>query len=474
MRKEQRDITELDLRKLLLTYLSQWRLVAVWTVAAALASLLVTVGVMTPVYTAGVRIYVNNIRSDQYVEYISSSNLATAQRLVNTYINMIESNTVLEKVAGASGLDVTADQIRRMMFAAQVEDTELLDVTITHRDPVFAARLANTLAEVAPGEIEMFVEGSSAKVIDYAKVPDMPSAPSKSRNCILGALVGCMAAVLYLTSRYLLDTRIRDEDDLRALFEEPVLGRIPVAAWAESTRGRCGMQAKKKRPVHEERVEPLCAGGDADVCEAYRTLRTNVMCSMPDGAGGKVIVVASSTPGEGKSAAAVQLAISCAMAERKVLLFDCDLRRPQIANLLQMNGQVGLGEVLARPERIGQAVLPTRVDGLDALLAGDVPLNPSELLGSLRMKELIGRLRDSYDYIIMDTPPVNMVTDAAVLAAESDGVLFLVCAGRSEREAVIQAVEQLKHVKAKIMGFVLQDVARVRGRRTGHGDDGWK
>jgi len=228
MINENRDGLEIDLQKLLLAYLNKWWLIAVCTVVTAAMALFITQSFITPLYKADVRIYVNNGRSDQYVEYITSSNLATAQRLVSTYINIIESDTVLEKVAEASGMDVTPGEIRNMMSASQVDGTELFDVVITHEDPELAAQLANAIAEVAPAEIGEIVEGSSTKIIDYAKVPMKPSSPNIPRNAVLGALMGCVAALVYLTLRFLLDVRIKDEEDLNMLFDVPVLAQIPA------------------------------------------------------------------------------------------------------------------------------------------------------------------------------------------------------------------------------------------------------
>ena len=228
MINENRDGLEIDLQKLLMAYLSKWWQILASAGAAALAALIFTMNFITPMYQAKITVYVNNLSSDQVVEYITNTNLATAQRLVNTYVNIIQSDTVLEKVAQASGMDLTADDIRRMMSAAQVDGTELFDVVVTHPDPEQAAQLANAIAEVAPGEIAQFVEGSSTKIIDYAKVPQSPSSPSLSRNFVLGGLLGGVAAVAYLTLRFLLDVRIKDEEDLNALFEIPVLAQIPA------------------------------------------------------------------------------------------------------------------------------------------------------------------------------------------------------------------------------------------------------
>ena len=163
------DLSGIDLWELLRILLQRWRLLLLCTVAAAAVTLACTANFITPLYRASVMIYVNNVKSSQQVDYISASNLATSQQLVNTYVNIIQSDTVLEKVARSTDTDYTAAQIRAMMTAEQVDETELFFVYITHPDPRMAAEIANAVAEVAPGEIESFVEGSSTKIIDYAK-----------------------------------------------------------------------------------------------------------------------------------------------------------------------------------------------------------------------------------------------------------------------------------------------------------------
>lgn len=208
----------------------------------------------------------------------------------------------------------------------------------------------------------------------------------------------------------------------------------------------------------EERRNLLTAKSNFFVREAYKTLRTNVSFALADEDKCNVIIVTSSLQGEGKSITAANLAISYAMTDRRVLLIDCDLRRPKLARLMRASAEYGLSNVIMNPKLMEQALLHTNVKGLDIILSGSIPPNPSELLGSPRMKKILDELRNHYDFIILDSPPVNMVTDAVVLAPYSDGVLFLVRANRSERGAVIHAVEQLEYAKAKILGFVLNDV----------------
>lgn len=192
--------------------------------------------------------------------------------------------------------------------------------------------------------------------------------------------------------------------------------------------------------------------------EAYKTLRTNVTFSLAEEEGCKVVVVTSAMQSEGKSITSVNLAISYAQMNKRVLLIDCDLRRPKLARLLNMRCHAGLSNILVSPDLREKAILNTDVPNLRVILAGDVPPNPSELLASGRMQHLVEELRASYDYIILDTSPVNMVTDASVLIPYSNGVLLVVRAGYSDRGAVRSAVEQLEYSQAKILGFVLNGV----------------
>lgn len=223
-----------------------------------------------------------------------------------------------------------------------------------------------------------------------------------------------------------------------------------------------GFFSRKKKSssvsAREERKYLLSSNSDFFIREAYKTLRTNVSFSLTGEEKCKTIVVTSSFQSEGKSITATNLAISYAMTDCRVLIVDCDLRRPKLARLLNQSSKIGLSNVLMRPELLREAILPGVTEGVDVLLAGDIPPNPSELLGSSRMERLIAELRKVYDYIILDSPPVNMVTDAVVLAPKTDGVLFVVRANQTERGAAIHAVDQLAYANTKILGFVLNGV----------------
>ena len=216
-------------------------------------------------------------------------------------------------------------------------------------------------------------------------------------------------------------------------------------------------------PIMEERRYLLSARNDFFLTEAYKTLRTNVMFSLTGESACKVITVTSSLQSEGKSVTACNLGLSFAAADKRVLLIDCDLRKPKVGRLLQLNAPNGLSNVLMEPRLLNEAVLPFENTKMHVILAGNIPPNPSELLGSTRMEKLLQELKRHYDYIILDSPPINMVTDAVVLANQTDGVLFVVRANHAERGGVMHAIDQLEYAHAKVLGFVLNGVSTEGG-----------
>ena len=191
--------------------------------------------------------------------------------------------------------------------------------------------------------------------------------------------------------------------------------------------------------------------------EAYRTLRTNVRFSLR-GNGCKSFCITSCSQGEGKSITMLNLAITFAEAGHKVLLLDADLRRPAVARLLVEKMSPGLSNVLAGLCSEEEAIRPSAFANLDILFSGDIPPNPSELLGSERMLELIEKLGKRYDYILVDAPPVNIVSDACVLANLLDGVLVLARQGRTRKESLKRAINSLNLTGAKILGTIFNGV----------------
>lgn len=200
------------------------------------------------------------------------------------------------------------------------------------------------------------------------------------------------------------------------------------------------------------------------VQEAYKTLRTNIMFSIPAD-NYKVIGLTSSMASEGKSTNCINLAITFAETGATVLLIDCDLRRPNIARLLDRQATVGLSNVLAGLADIDKAIQKTGYPSLDVMTSGGLSPNPTELLDSAAMGELLSVLAEQYDYIFLDTPPVNLVSDALILSKYLSGILFVVRQNHSEKGSVKEAIRQLEFAGVKVLGFIFNDVHEMRQDR---------
>ena len=227
---------------------------------------------------------------------------------------------------------------------------------------------------------------------------------------------------------------------------------------------RAAAQAQRISKVKHDRKHILSRKSGFYLQEAYRALRTNVNFALADIEGSKVVMVTSALQSEGKSLTAMNLAIALGQADNKVLLMDCDLRRPRMARLLNLNAPAGLSNVLMDYSLLDVAIVNSEEHGIDLILAGDIPPNPAELLSSGRMQKLLEQMRTQYDYVIMDSPPVDLVVDAVAMSSLCDGVLFVVRANQSERGAVIHGMD---HAGANVIGFVFNGVTAETTRGYG-------
>lgn len=190
------------------------------------------------------------------------------------------------------------------------------------------------------------------------------------------------------------------------------------------------------------------------IAEAYRTLRTNIQFSSFDNKV-QIIVVTSSGPGEGKSTTAANLAVVMAESGAKTILIDCDQRKPTLHKVFSLSNQAGISDLLVGNVKFEETVKSTEIQNLDVLTSGTRPPNPVELLASSKMKQFVEDLRQNYEYIIIDTPPIIAVTDAQLLSSYADGCLLVVASSQVEREAAAKAKQLLQKVNAKILGVVL-------------------
>lgn len=294
------------------------------------------------------------------------------------------------------------------------------------------AREANITKDIRPSEIQ---------ILDPAEVPTSPISPRPSRNMTLAALAGLAMAFATALGLDQLDSRIKRPEEIMTRLGIPLLGFVPEV---HPTR------LQKGPPVSTREVPPIFR-------EAMRSVRTNVLYSFAEESL-KSIVITSAGIGEGKTVFATNLAIAMAQSSQRVLLIDCDMRRPTLHTVLGVNRQPGLSNLLVGKTNANEVIQRTTVPNLWILPSGHRPPNPPELLASDRFDKMMKAFADHFDWVVLDAPPVMPVTDAIVLAQKSTGVLFVVGAERVSRHICRRALDQLVAVNARVAGGILTRV----------------
>jgi tyrosine-protein kinase Etk/Wzc len=287
---------------------------------------------------------------------------------------------------------------------------------------------------------------SNIDVVDPAITPDSPIKPQKRKNLMLGLLVGLMFGVGAAFFLDYLDDTIKDEEEAKRALGWPLLALIPAI---ENGSG-------ENKPADRSSRLVVMSNPKSSVSEAFRGLRTAIHFSSLK-RDTKVVMITSSFPGEGKSTIAANLALTFAQAGNRVILIDCDLRRPSLNTIFEHSRTPGVTELLAGDVTLEQALHTTDIENISLLTAGTIPPNPAELLCSDNMRALLARLRESYDMVIIDAPPVIPVTDAPLLTAFTDMVVVVIESGRIPAKAAQRMKELLQSVQAPVAGFVLND-----------------
>ncbi len=291
------------------------------------------------------------------------------------------------------------------------------------------------------------IKTANIRIIDPAQVPQGPIKPNKRRNILLAVVVGLTLGIGLAFLLEYLDNTIKFPEEVKNYLKIPYLGPVPAYALDGSDE-----KSHDLVTLHSPK---------STASESFRGIRTGILYSSADSAP-RVILISSAGPSEGKTVCAANLAVTMAQSGSKVLLMDCDMRRPRIHKVFGMVRDQGLSSVLVGKANVGQTIIKSKVENLDILPVGPIPPNPSEMLGSMRMKHLLETLKKSYNRIIIDSPPVTAVTDAVVLAPQADGTLLVVRAGDTPRQIVQNGLAQLQTVNAKILGAVLNGIKTGR------------
>lgn len=450
----------MELREYALILRKHWVLVVVSAIlglaAGAGASLLAT-----PEYQSRTQLYVS-VRSDGGTssELVQGANYS--RQIVNSYVAVVKTGVVLDPVVEQLQLDMTGAQLSEYVSAASPTDSALINITATSSSAEQAAQIANAVGEsfqnVVRTQLEPETENGASPVsltiTQNALVPSAPVSPNVLINLALGLLVGLAVGYGIAILRSVLDRRIYSRDDIEQVTDKPILGGIiddPNVA-------------KNRLVVNSQPHSPRA--------ESFRALRTNLQF-LHTGSKGKVFVITSSNPGEGKSTTSLNLALALAQAGSRVAVVEGDLRIPVFSEYLGIEGGAGLTDVLIGRADLEDVLQRWGQNEFFVLPAGRIPPNPSELLGSAEMEKLLGTLREQFDYVIIDAPPSLAVTDAAVLGKLAAGLLVVVAAGSTTRPELEGALEALDTAGTSVLGVVATMVPPKRPESYGYGVYGY-
>lgn len=482
-------------------------LIILGTLVVAAATLIITLG-MEPVYRASVTMIV---RQNQSVPFQDRNSLLLGQDLARTYSELMKTRPLIEMVVNNLDLDMPASELVNGKISTElVADTQLLILHVEDSSPVQASNIANEIAytfismqnteqqtdsltvleeailaqmrslkatidsRLAAGDVGsgtgtavgsdqvplsdqqaayaslatayMNLRATRSQllgidIVEPAIPPTQPIRPDPILYTLLGAFGGVIlstGAAFVLAS---LDRTLRTADEAAQALAQPILGALPTHAASIASNDLTTV-----------------AMPNAPTSEAYRTLRTNIRFAGVD-TPLQTLLVTSADPGVGKSTTAANLGVVFAQSGLDVVLLDIDLRYPALARFFDLEGKPGLTDLMiGNCQHIEDCAFGTEIEGLRVIPSGPVPPNPSELLGSRRLEQLLTEAKASSDLVILDAPPVLAVTDALVLAPKTDGVLLMIEAGRTSQDLARQAIRALEHVDAKLLGVVLTKV----------------
>lgn len=393
---------------------------------------------MPDTYTAFATMYVFNGNPNAInYQYTTATDINTSVMLVDTYAVVIRSNKVMEAVAEQLDQSILPQYIASTLSMSSVGETGVMQIACTTPDPQLSMDICNAVVSIAPAEIIRVVNAGSAEVIDYAELPLEPNNRQPIKKGIIGALAGGVLGAGVLLIFFLMNRKLADTRDWTDNYTLPVLSTIP------------------KQEKKENRSDYLIGNHtSSQVLAAYGKLRMNLFFAMHGEV--KTLLISSAIPGESKSTVAANLAISFAMDGKSVLLIDGDMRKPTQGELFHLtDAEGGLSDLLVTASKKQGRIWENVRLNLDVLPTGTIPPNPSELLNSPEMQDLLKEMSKKYDLILIDTPPINVVTDALVLANTNVGMLFVTRCGYSDHREIRKALEAVEFSKINLLGATL-------------------
>ncbi len=426
-------------------------------------------------YSASSKFNVVNVLSNN--EYIDATMLAAAADIATNCVDIIRENVVISTAVDKHRLDKTLGvdreeaitKVASMVSASKSSsDSAIFTVTVTTYDMQLTYDVICAIHDVLPGVVEdLYTVTDNSKISTtiktLAKTETINDVREVRSSALEYALIGMAAAFIisYVVAFlvYINDTKIYDESTVKARFDSPVIGVIPD--WeAHSDSKKSGRKKKKTIILGSNRDytgKLLCKDTPFAVSEAFNTLRTN-LCYSTAAEKCPAFAITSDFSGAGKSVISANVALSLSMLGKKTILLECDLRRPELAKIFSSDRKEGLSELLSGNAASADEVVYKHDKNLDIIFSGHIPPNPSELLGSEMMRELVDACKEKYEFIIIDTPPAFEVSDVGVISPLLTGTVMVARSNYSDVDAISASEELIKGVNGRIVGYVINGV----------------
>ena len=393
----------------------------------------------------------NNVAQNSYEQ----SQSLTSQ--VSSLPNVVKVDAVLQPVIDDLGLHESVTELRSKISAMVVDKSTLLDLTVSDSDPQRAAKIVEALGDSLNAQVSGTADGSQATsavrlvVVQKPAIPTTPDSPNVPANISIGIMAGIVLAVLGAIIQEIRKKTVETEDDVRSSLDVPILASVP------------------KTPTLRSNVPAVIVKPTGHAAEEVRRLATNLAFVVLDrNEESNVLVVTSSTPGEGKTTLAVNLAAAYAEKGDSVLLVDADVRHPSVGSLLNISSTIGLISLLTKQATVESSIQKYWKANFHVLPAENKPTNPTLLVQSKTMKSFVKQASAYYDHVIIDTAPMSVANDAAVFAKEGATVMLVVSLGVALKKALRDTAREFQIIGTHISGVALNLVEGKKGSKYGY------
>lgn len=431
---------DIDMIEILSIIKNKYKFMSIITMITTLIGLIITVFILEPVYETNTTILINNKPTTS--SQITIEDINVSQKLAITYSEIIKSRRVISKVIEDLDLNITVESLASNINVGLVKDTEIINIKVNYNDKEMIYKIADKLNDTFMYEVKRISKGENIQIIDEPVIPQQPIKPSKVTNLIISTFLGFMISLFIVFLREYFNDKIKTREDIEKYLNMPVMGTIPYL--------------KSDPDINIDIVTHIEA-------EAYIEIRTNIEFSNIS-TNIKTVLITSTKQNEGKTRTISNIAYSFAtLQNKKILLIDSDLRKPSIHKQLKITNKIGLAEILMNKKGLEESISTIQVINskdsyLDVITAGAIPSNPTELISSQNMKQLLEQLKKQYDYIFIDSPAIGTLTDASIISNIVDATILLISSGETEIKYSQISKEKLSNAKANILGVILNKI----------------